>query len=279
MRLANLRIENYKGLRDIDVPLSSFVCLIGENSAGKSSVLQALSLWFSGTALAKTHYFDDSRDVRIEVSLEGIEEDDVRRLAEEHRSKIGEIIKNGALTLARIYGSDGRSSLKFRKLCPRDLRFSDEKMNELMKGKKPGKPFAEAVVAQFPELDALVTPTMNQTEMRTAVQELADALPGDQKTTVDADLPTGIDKSISAMLPDAQSADTRKAAYLRWIHRDATKIHGLPPWWPKSSQSYHYCCKPGAARDAQSYGRAQSWWLRAFMRRNSLELAVTRVSL
>jgi putative ATP-dependent endonuclease of the OLD family len=187
MKIAKLLIENYKGLRDIEVPLSPFVCLIGENSAGKSSVLQALSLWFSGTALAKTHYFDDSRDVHIEVTLEDIGEADVQRLAEEHRAKIVDVIKDGTLTLVRLYGSDGKSSLKYRKLCPRDPRFSDENLTELMKGKKAGKPFVDAVLAQFSELNGLVTSTMNQTEMRSAIQHLADELPRDQKVLVDAD--------------------------------------------------------------------------------------------
>ncbi|MCU0595604.1 MAG: ATP-binding protein, partial [Desulfobacterota bacterium] len=48
--MTRLRIENYKGLREIDIPLSRFVCLIGENNTGKSSVLQALSLFFSGSS-------------------------------------------------------------------------------------------------------------------------------------------------------------------------------------------------------------------------------------
>jgi putative ATP-dependent endonuclease of OLD family len=202
MKIAKLLIENYKGLRNIEVPLSPFVCLIGENSAGKSSVLQALSLWFSGTALAKIHYFDDSRDVRIELSLEDIEDADLERLAEEHRTKIFDILKDRTLTLVRLYGSDGKSSLKYRKRCPRDPRFSDETLSELMKGKKAGRPFVDAVVAQFPELNGVATPTMNQTEMRSTIQRLADELPEDQKILVDADLPTGIDKSVSAMLPE-----------------------------------------------------------------------------
>ena len=38
MIMSHLRVENFKGLREIDVPLSRFACLIGENNAGKSSV-------------------------------------------------------------------------------------------------------------------------------------------------------------------------------------------------------------------------------------------------
>lgn len=202
MNFTKLRIENYKGLREIDVPLSPFVCLIGENSVGKSSVLQALSLFFSGTALAKTNYFDETRPVRIELTLAEIDEADLGRLADEHREKIRGIIENGRLVLVRLYGVDGKSGLKYRRLRPTDARFSEENVNGLLKGKKPGASFVDAVVGRFPELDGVVTATMNQGEMRAAIDQLADGLPDNQKTVADADLPTGIDKSISAMLPE-----------------------------------------------------------------------------
>jgi putative ATP-dependent endonuclease of OLD family len=202
MKMTKLRVENYKGLREIEIPLSSFACLIGENSAGKSSVLQAFSLFFSGTALAKTHYFDESKNVRIELTLGELVDADVDRLAEEHRNKIRAIVKDGALTLVRLYGPDGRSTLKHRTLRPRDGRFSEDSVTELVKGKKPGKPFVDAVVAQFPELTEIATPAMNQGEMKSIIHTLADGLPENEKILVDADLPTGIDKSVSGMLPE-----------------------------------------------------------------------------
>lgn len=202
MKLAGLRITNYKGLREIDIPLSRFVCLIGENNAGKSSVLQAIALFFSGSPLAKTHYFDSAQTVRIEVRLTEVTDADLARLAEEHRTKITPIIKNGALTLVRIYGSDGKSALRYRKLLPTDERFADEKIAGLVKSKKAGQAFVDAVVATFPELKGIVTGAMNQGEMKAKIQDFADSLPDDQKTLSDVELPTGIDKSIAPMLPD-----------------------------------------------------------------------------
>lgn len=202
MKLAHLHIENYKGLRDIDIPLSRFACLIGENNAGKSSVLQALSLFFSGTALAKANYFDNSRGVRIEVSFSEITDIDISRLADEHRERIRAIVNNGSLTLVRVYGFDGKSSLKYRTRLPIDSRFSDENIAQLVNKKKAGKPFVDVVVGQFPELNGVVTTTMNQSDMRIEINKLADSLPEDQKAPADADLPTGIDRSVSPMLPE-----------------------------------------------------------------------------
>lgn len=202
MEMTHLRIKNYKGLREIDIPLSRFACLIGENNAGKSSVLQALSLFFSGSVLPKTHWFDTEKSIRIEVLFGEITDADINRLVEEHRTRIKAIIKDGTLMLVRVYGQDGKSALKYRKLLPLEERFSDDKIAELVKGQKVGKPFADAVKAAFPELKDVVTPAMNQGEMKAKIQELADSLPEDQKSPADVDLPTGIDKSISAMLPE-----------------------------------------------------------------------------
>lgn len=201
MQMTQLHIENYKGLRDVCIPLSRFACLIGENNTGKSSVLQGLSLFFSGTTLPKTTYFDDSRNVRIELLFSDIGDSDINRLAEEHRERIRTIIDAGSLTLVRVYGKDGKSSLKYRKLVPMQERFSDENIGLLVKGKK-GKLLAEAIAGQFPEIKDQLSNTMNQGEMKDKIQELADSLPLEQKTLADADLPTGIDRSISAMLPE-----------------------------------------------------------------------------
>lgn len=48
MKLGELEIHNYKALKEVRIPLSKFVCLIGENNAGKSSVLQAVKLLIDG---------------------------------------------------------------------------------------------------------------------------------------------------------------------------------------------------------------------------------------
>ena len=174
--MTQLHIENYKGLRDIHIPLSQFACLIGENNAGKSSVLQGLALFFSGTTLPKTTYFDDFRNVRIEVLFSDIVDSDINRLAEEHRERIRQIVNTGSLTLVRAYGKDGKSSLKYRKLVPTQDRFSDENIAFLVKGKK-GKPLLEAVTGQFPEIKDQLTSSMTQAEMKARYRNWLTAFP------------------------------------------------------------------------------------------------------
>jgi len=202
MRLTQLTISNYRALRDVSIPLSHFGCLIGENNSGKSSFLQALSLFFSGSKLSFSHYFDESRPIRIEVTFEGIGEADLARLADEHRTRVAGIVKNGRLVLVRSYGTDGKSSLLYNALTPNDARFSSDSIAALVKGQRAGQTFVNKVVQAFPELNDVVDTTMNQDAVKQKIQELADSLPDDQKTAADQVLPTGIDKSIEPMLPD-----------------------------------------------------------------------------
>lgn len=202
MKLTEISITNYRALRDVTIPLSRFGCLIGENNSGKSSFLQALSLFFSGTKLAVSHFFDESKPIRIAVTFEDISDAELARLAEEHRTRVAGIVKNGRLVLVRAYGIDGKSSLLYNTLTPNDARFSADNIAALVKGQRAGQTFVNKVVQSFPELNGVVDATMNQDAVKQKIQELADSLPDDQKTAADQALPTGIDKSIEPMLPD-----------------------------------------------------------------------------
>ncbi len=146
--------------------MSRFGCLIGENNAGKSSTLQALSLLRSGATLSRANFFDDSDEIRIALTLTNITDSDLARLAEEHRTKIVAILRNDSITLGRIYGSDGKSKLKYIAMMPKEERFSSANLDALVKGKKAGKAFAAEVIAVFPEISGTVTATMNQGEVR-----------------------------------------------------------------------------------------------------------------
>jgi hypothetical protein len=202
MRLAELSVTNYKALRDVTIPLSRFGCLIGENNSGKSSFLQALSLFFSGSKLAASYFFNESEPIRIAVTIENISEADLARLAEEHRTRIAGIVKSGRLVLVRTYSTDGKSALLYNTLTPTDARFSVDNIAALVKGQRAGQAFVGKVVQEFPEIDGVVDTAMNKDAVKQKIQELADSLPDDQKTAADQPLPTGIDKSIEPMLPD-----------------------------------------------------------------------------
>lgn len=46
MRIASLRIENFRSFADVTIPFNKFACLVGPNGSGKSTVLTALNVFF-----------------------------------------------------------------------------------------------------------------------------------------------------------------------------------------------------------------------------------------
>ena len=136
MKLSHLRVSNYRGLRDVSIPLSSFVCITGENNSGKSSVLQALSLFLSGSALKSTDYFDPTNVLSIAVTLSDITPNDLELLVAEHRGRIAGLVVDGRLTLVRTYRTDGKSNLGYFGLVPKAPRFRAENVASLVAGKK-----------------------------------------------------------------------------------------------------------------------------------------------
>ena len=46
MKIASLRIENFRSFKDTTIPFDSYSCLVGPNGAGKSTILTALNIFF-----------------------------------------------------------------------------------------------------------------------------------------------------------------------------------------------------------------------------------------
>lgn len=201
MKLSNIRVRNYRGLKDVPIPLSSFVCVTGENNAGKSSVLQALSLFLSGSSLKPTDYYDPAEGILIEITISGIEEGDLLLLAEEHRGRISDLISGGKLNLVRRYDTDGKSGLGHFGMAPKEERFQPEAASALV-SKKTGSILKSAVLVAFPELAEVSTSITSQTAARELIKKLGEALPAEKKELRFIPLETGIDKSILPMLPE-----------------------------------------------------------------------------
>lgn len=202
MKLGALSVKNYRALREVSVTLSNFSCLIGENNAGKSSVLQSLILLQSGTALPSHNYFDPGQDISIDLTLEEIDQRDLDRLHPEHRVRISQIVKNGRLRLVRRYNLQEKSRLRYIARVPGEVRFTETAIDSLMSGGKPGAAFATRIVAAFPEISERVTNQTNQTQARQLITAYESTLPDDAMVDSERDLPTGFDKSVSALLPE-----------------------------------------------------------------------------
>lgn len=202
MLLTRLKIKNYRALRDIDIPLSRFVCLTGENNAGKSSILLGLSLFRSGKSLDLKDYYDPAQQIEIEVSLAEVTPAYLALLGIEASERISKLVVDEKLTLVRRYDVKGKSELGYFTKIPKDVRFAPDAIKQMIKG-KTGKAVGEAVTSVFPEIPAArIAEIKKQGDVGPVIDELAATIADDQKVEVFAPLPSGADFSITPMLPE-----------------------------------------------------------------------------
>ncbi|WP_151738290.1 AAA family ATPase, partial [Acinetobacter junii] len=68
MRISNIHIEKFRGLKEIDLTTSQMNCVIGENNAGKSTALLAINLFLKGTKISESDYHDKSKEIFIDIT-------------------------------------------------------------------------------------------------------------------------------------------------------------------------------------------------------------------
>ncbi len=201
MHISSVKIKNYRGIQSDGFDATPFTCVIGENNAGKSTILLATSLFFSGTSLGKSDFFDEANPIEIEITFSDVKENDINRLLVDHRVRIKEILDGEKLTLTRYYDTDGKSDLLCSRLAPKDERYSKDVITALMKGKK-GKEISSAVIAVFPEHKAKLEGLTTQKDVNAQLEEIIMALPVEEKELKLSPLPTGIENSIKNFLPE-----------------------------------------------------------------------------
>jgi len=207
MSFASLHISNFRGLQDIEMPLSGFGCLIGENNSGKSSALHALLLLIPGSGAPKAtvdDFYDPTVPIRIALRIVNITERDIERLADAHRQSVANDVVDGALTLVRVIALDGesvKSELKVERRGPKDATWLEENLQPEMTGKK-GAELRAAVVKLIPELDPTLPATPTQATVKERLADLVAALPDGELMVRDGPLGTGIENGLKGFLPE-----------------------------------------------------------------------------
>jgi putative ATP-dependent endonuclease of the OLD family len=206
MELSSVRIQNYKGLKDVVVPLSQFGCLIGENNSGKSSVLQALLVLLPGSAKkpGENDYFDKLRPIRIELQIDEVDDEDLMRITnDQHRASFKSDVVDGSVRLVRLVepGSGTKSQLLISRFGPKNDKWTAAVLDPAMKGHS-SEELRSIVVELIPELDAKLGPKPTQTAVREARDELVAALGPDDLVARDEPLATGLDVGIKNFLPE-----------------------------------------------------------------------------
>ena len=69
MIIKNIAVKNFRSLKDVDIPCSELVALLGRNGTGKSTVLSAIDVFYN-TAAQITEYDYFNRDTSENISIE-----------------------------------------------------------------------------------------------------------------------------------------------------------------------------------------------------------------
>lgn len=200
MQLTRIRIKNFRAHRDTELPLPQLGCLIGENNAGKSTVLHAVQYVLEDKKLNVEDFRDPELPTSVELRIEEIDEEDIQRVSEPHRDRVRDMIREGALTIVRAQELDGKAESKYLKLSPSDPSWTKETLDSTIRGKK-GSELRQAAVDLIPAMDDILPDSPNQQAVKDAWANLVEKLPHEQLQETPTSYPTGIAHSIKPLLP------------------------------------------------------------------------------
>jgi putative ATP-dependent endonuclease of OLD family len=97
-RISSIAIENFRACKKVYLPLESYTPLVGQNNAGKSTILEALQWVLKPVALAASDFADTARPVLVAACIDGVTEDVLDLIPEQkHRKAIEPYCRNGRL--------------------------------------------------------------------------------------------------------------------------------------------------------------------------------------
>ncbi|MFM0167517.1 AAA family ATPase [Paraburkholderia sediminicola] len=202
MQLAEVTISNFKGLLDATFQPSSFACLVGENNAGKSSVLQAIAYALNRPSQLPTNlFYNTENSVEFALLFEGVTERDLGRLAEEHRVKIAAITNNGSLKLIVRYRQGDKVEVVIPKLVPRDARFRPDAIEAAFAGARAAQ--IRGIFEQhYPDVVFDAGVARNIGGAKELLEQHVARLPREALEPGESPLPSGIVSSITPLLPE-----------------------------------------------------------------------------
>ena len=200
MRLSRIKIENYRAHSSTEIPLPQLGSLIGENNAGKSTVLHAIRFVLEDKKLTPDDFRDPNLPVSVTLRFEAITEEDLQRVSDTHRDRVVEMLTDGNLTIVRTQDSEGKPESKFLKPAPRNADWSLEALETAIKSKK-GAPLRQAAVELIPDLDRFLDASPLQKDVKNGWTHFVSQLPPTELIDVPAAFPTGIIQGVRPLLP------------------------------------------------------------------------------
>lgn len=97
-RVSCIHIQNFRSCRNVTLPLEGYTPLIGQNNAGKSTILQAVEWVLQPKALSAADFSTPEVPVEVAACIDGISEEILSLIPEEkHRKAIEPYCRDGRL--------------------------------------------------------------------------------------------------------------------------------------------------------------------------------------
>ena len=105
-RISHIEIENFRACQAVSLPLDDFTPLVGQNNAGKSTILESLRWLLKPDARSSSDFGDPSKPIIVTARVEGITSEIIGLISEpKHRSSIEPYCPEGVLWIrARTEG-------------------------------------------------------------------------------------------------------------------------------------------------------------------------------
>ena len=75
MRLARIRVENFRSLKDVEMDCDGLTVLVGANGVGKSNILKAVHMFQDPDPIKQDDYYDPDKDIAIELAFDDIKDE------------------------------------------------------------------------------------------------------------------------------------------------------------------------------------------------------------
>ncbi|MGH1359929.1 MAG: ATP-dependent nuclease [Burkholderiaceae bacterium] len=97
-RISSIVIKNFRACKDVSLPLESYTPLVGQNNAGKSTILEAIQWVLKPAALSAGDFTVAGTPIVVAACIDGISHEVLSRIPEQkHRTAIEPYCRNGRL--------------------------------------------------------------------------------------------------------------------------------------------------------------------------------------
>ncbi len=118
--ISKIHIKNYRGIVEQELIFTKYNTLIGRNDCGKSTIINAIKLFFSEEKATKkdfNYYQEKNRDISITVTLADFSSPELKQFLVQGEKDDGfaEVVQdyciNGEVTLRKVYKDNGMDSI------------------------------------------------------------------------------------------------------------------------------------------------------------------------